>query len=60
MGTSSAAYRDAGGAVGPADDALWTRAHGWGLMFALMLLANSADHPQLLAVGRRTLRAVLA
>jgi aminoglycoside phosphotransferase (APT) family kinase protein len=52
-----AAYEAAGG---PADDALWRRARGWALHFALVYLANSADNPQLRNVGRRTLRAVLA
>jgi aminoglycoside phosphotransferase (APT) family kinase protein len=55
-GAFRAAYEAAGG---PADDALWLRARGWALHFALVLLAHSADNPQLLAVGRRTLRAVL-
>ena len=55
-GAFRAAYEAAGG---PAGDALWLRARGWALHFALVLLAHSADNPQLLAVGRRTLRAVL-
>jgi aminoglycoside phosphotransferase (APT) family kinase protein len=40
--------------------ALWTRARGWALNLAIVLLAHSADNPQLLNVGRRTLRRVLA
>jgi aminoglycoside phosphotransferase (APT) family kinase protein len=56
-GAFRAAY-EAGG--GLADDALWVRARGWALHFALVYLAHSADNPQLLTVGRRTLRAVLA
>jgi aminoglycoside phosphotransferase (APT) family kinase protein len=56
------AYREAGGVRGPAatDDALWLRARGWALHFALVFLAHSADNPQLHAVGGRTLAAVLA
>jgi hypothetical protein len=34
-------------------------ARGWALNLALVFLAHSADNPQLHAVGRRTLRAVL-
>lgn len=45
---------------GPAGEALWTRAKGWALNFALIFLAHSADNPQLQAVGRRTLHTVLA
>jgi aminoglycoside phosphotransferase (APT) family kinase protein len=56
-GAFRAAYEAAGG---PADDALWERARGWALHFALVFLSHSADNPQLLTVGRRTLRAVLA
>jgi hypothetical protein len=55
-GAFRAAYEAAGG---PASDALWQRTRGWALAFALMFLAHSADNPQLLTVGRRTLRAVL-
>lgn len=51
------AYRAAG--RGPVGDALWTRAKGWALTLAIVFLAYSADNPQLAAVGRRTLRAVL-
>jgi aminoglycoside phosphotransferase (APT) family kinase protein len=56
-GAFRAAYEAAGGL---ADDALWRRARGWALNFALIYLAHSADNPQLLTVGRRTLAAVLA
>lgn len=56
-GVFRAAYEAAGG---PADDSLWARARGWALHFALIYLTHSADNPQLLDVGRRTLRAVLA
>jgi aminoglycoside phosphotransferase (APT) family kinase protein len=53
-----AAYLAAGG---PGDDpALWRRARGWALALALVFLAHSADSPQLLGIGRRTLAAVLA
>ena len=40
--------------------ALWTRARGWALNLAIVFLAHSADNPQLLNVGRRTLHRVLA
>ena len=54
--TFRAAYAAAGRATGGADgDALWRRARGWALHFALVYLAHSADNPQLLDVGRRTL-----
>lgn len=43
-----------------ARDPLWLRARGWALNFALVFLAHSADNPQLRAIGRRTLAAVLA
>jgi aminoglycoside phosphotransferase (APT) family kinase protein len=39
--------------------ALWTRAQGWALNLAVVFLAHSADNPQLLNVGRRTLHRVL-
>lgn len=42
-----------------ADDATWARARGWALHLSLTYLANSADHPVIAAVGRRTLAAVL-
>jgi aminoglycoside phosphotransferase (APT) family kinase protein len=51
------AYEAAGGLAG---DAVWRRARGWALNFALIYLAHSADNPQLGNVGERTLRAVLA
>lgn len=51
------AYQAAGGP--PVDDALWARARGWALDLGVVFLAHSADNPQLLSVGRRTLRAVL-
>jgi aminoglycoside phosphotransferase (APT) family kinase protein len=52
-----AAYSAAGG--GRADEGLWLRAQGWALNFGIMYLAHSADNPQLLAVGRRTLDRIL-
>jgi aminoglycoside phosphotransferase (APT) family kinase protein len=52
------AYR-AAGAADPADGALWQRARGWALNFALVFLAFSEDNPRMLGIGRRTLRAVL-
>jgi aminoglycoside phosphotransferase (APT) family kinase protein len=45
---------------GPAGDALWRRARGWALVLSLVFLAHSADHPELAAVGQRTLDAVLS
>ncbi len=59
-GAFRAAYRTArkGSAV-MADDAVWTRARGWALHFAIVFLAHSADNPRLNAIGRRTLRRVL-
>jgi aminoglycoside phosphotransferase (APT) family kinase protein len=55
-GAFRAAYENAGGAGGGAEaDALWRRARGWALHFALVYLAHSADNPQLFDVGRRTL-----
>jgi aminoglycoside phosphotransferase (APT) family kinase protein len=49
------AFRESAGA----SDASWARATGWALALGLVYLAHSADNPQLAAVGRRTLRAVL-
>lgn len=54
-GAFRAAYAAAGGDGG---DALWRRARGWALHFAVVYLAHSADNPQLLAVGRSTLQRV--
>jgi len=55
-GAFRAAYEDAGGAeVGTDGGALWLRARGWALHFALVYLANSADNPWLRDVGSRTL-----
>jgi hypothetical protein len=51
------AYQAAGGRAG---DALRTRAKGWALNLAIVLLAHSEDNPVLREVGRRTLNAVLA
>ena len=52
------AYAAAGN--GAISDATWARGRGWALNLAIVLLAWSADHPGLNAVGRRTLAAVLA
>jgi aminoglycoside phosphotransferase (APT) family kinase protein len=57
-GDFRAAYNAAG--QGPLTDAMWARGRGWALNLAIVLLAWSADNPQLHAVGRRTLDAVLA
>lgn len=51
-GAFRAAYEAAGGSGG---DALWRRARGWALHFAVVYLAHSADNPQLRDVGRSTL-----
>jgi aminoglycoside phosphotransferase (APT) family kinase protein len=53
------AYRDASGGASAVSDALWLRARGWALNFALVFLAYSADDPRLRQVGERTLRTVL-
>lgn len=52
--TFRSAYEAAGG-LGASDDAVWRRARGWALNLGLVYLAYSADNPQLLEVGRRTL-----
>jgi aminoglycoside phosphotransferase (APT) family kinase protein len=55
------AYRIArNGSAGLIDEALWTRARGWALVLAIAFLAHSADNPQIMKVGRRTLRRVLS
>ena len=51
------AFRAAAGAGG--DDDLWTRARAWALALGLVLRADSADNPPYLALGTRTLAAVL-
>jgi aminoglycoside phosphotransferase (APT) family kinase protein len=50
-----AVFRAAAGA----SDTSWARAAGWAVALGLVYLAHSADNPQLAAVGRRTLSAVL-
>lgn len=57
-----AAYAAAGGPGGDAADdaALWRRARGWALALGVVFLAHSADNPQIRAIGRRTVAAVLA
>jgi aminoglycoside phosphotransferase (APT) family kinase protein len=47
-------------AAGTVDDATWMRARGWALAHGLACLATSADNPLMLAIGRRTIDAVLA
>jgi aminoglycoside phosphotransferase (APT) family kinase protein len=57
------AYRAAGQHTGhghAASDTTWARARGWALGLSVMMLANSADNPQIADIGRRTLGAVLA
>jgi aminoglycoside phosphotransferase (APT) family kinase protein len=46
-------------AAGDVADATWARARGWALCMAVAYLANSADHPVIATVGRRTLATVL-
>jgi aminoglycoside phosphotransferase (APT) family kinase protein len=46
-------------AAGDVDDDTWARARGWALALGVAIVANSADHPALDRVGRRTLAAVL-
>ncbi|QDP95698.1 aminoglycoside phosphotransferase family protein [Microlunatus elymi] len=41
------------------DGDLWQRARGWALVIGMALVVNSDDHPQLAAVGRHALAAVL-
>jgi aminoglycoside phosphotransferase (APT) family kinase protein len=43
----------------PADEALWIRARAWALVLSAAFLAHSADNPQMAAIGRHTLDAVL-
>jgi aminoglycoside phosphotransferase (APT) family kinase protein len=52
------AYRAAGEHA--ADDNSWARARGWALALSLVFLAHSADNPQLMEIGHRTISAVLA
>ena len=62
-GAFRAGYAAAGGPGGGAaddDSALWRRARGWALALGIVFLAHSADNPELLGIGRRTLAAVLA
>jgi aminoglycoside phosphotransferase (APT) family kinase protein len=42
------------------DPDTWDRARGWALAIGMALVVNSDDHPQLAAVGRHALSAVLA
>jgi aminoglycoside phosphotransferase (APT) family kinase protein len=53
------AHRDALRATaGSPDDSTWARAAGWALALALAILASSADHERMAAIGRRTLERV--
>lgn len=58
--SARARFRLRAGAVWPVDDATWKRAWAWALMLGITFVANSADHPVVAAIGRRTLRAALA
>lgn len=44
----------------PVDEATWIRARAWALNFALLYLNNSADVPELRAIGRRALAHITA
>jgi aminoglycoside phosphotransferase (APT) family kinase protein len=50
-------FRSCAGAAD--DDALWLRAEGWALYFAVVYLANSADNPRFTRIGRDLLATVL-
>jgi aminoglycoside phosphotransferase (APT) family kinase protein len=54
------AGRDAARSVLPHDDDTWTRASGWAVSFAAMLLTNSADRPGYFALGQRTIAEVIS
>ena len=56
-GAFRAAYTAAGQHAAPGS--LWDRARGWALVLGLVFLTHSDDNPELLAVGQRTLGAVL-
>lgn len=45
-------------AAGDVDDDTWRRAEGWALAIGAACLSNSADHPVVAAIGRRTLTAL--
>ena len=42
------------------DDATWTRARGWALMFATNMVAHPREHPWLVPVGEHGLRRLLS
>ncbi len=44
----------------PVDPATWIRAAGWALTVSAAIINNSADHPMLFELGRRTLRVLAA
>ena len=44
--------------VGGLDDALWSRAEGWALHFALLYRLNSADNPLIARMGRDLMAAL--
>jgi aminoglycoside phosphotransferase (APT) family kinase protein len=44
----------------PIDDAMWERGRGWAIFHSIAILANSADAPEINAVGRRGLHAALS
>jgi aminoglycoside phosphotransferase (APT) family kinase protein len=55
------AFRDAYAAVNTwgISEHTWTRVRGWALVLLIVFLAHSADNPQLLLVGQRTMTALL-
>jgi hypothetical protein len=46
-------------AAGEVDDAMWQRGRGWALVFALAVLASSADNRVMHRIGSATLDAVM-
>jgi len=46
-------------AVGPVDEATWTRARGWALYFGVTYLAEAADRPAFRRLGARVVAEVL-
>lgn len=58
--TARQSFRDRYTALTGADLDTWIRARGWAIAIGMALVANSDDHPQLLAVGRHALASVLA
>jgi aminoglycoside phosphotransferase (APT) family kinase protein len=49
-------FREAYGGV---DEDLWRRARGWAVALGVVMMAHSADNPQIHGIGRRTVATVL-